>query len=315
MRQIAMPASKSMIIQELMEKFRVSWPALPSNHWESRPEQTVSAYFGSIIHAVSDPWNLEPKLDQLARHRKQKNANLNSAFKLLTGRRRTLATSTPGIHEVMNQLASDPPTVIDKIRVSLKPDLPRFPTLELEVHLDNDARTAKLDTATLIYDRRIADLLLPAHPVDVRFISQASFSAMSSNFDPALLTFLANSNLNVWGNERLQTPQTLVLNLPSHTVGGAIEVDKDIRYSFASLAVISSMITLHQGFPLVLSTVEAGQSGGRSEELRIDLPRYSDRASEEPGKNRIDGGSSGGWDAQFLMWYGAVKEAVGKIPR
>ena len=310
-----MPASKSLTIRDLKNRFRSAWPTLTSNHWDSEPQQTVSAYIGSIVHSLWSKEHFENALNELAVNRKTKNRDVRRNLELLMQNRRAFAPNNPGLYEAVSQLVTDTPVLVNTIRISLKPDLPRFPSLELIASLDDRTKAAELETARLIYDFKTMDLLLPAEPVDVRFVSQTSFAAKLNNFDSALLTFLANSNLDVWGNDRLTTPQNLVLRLPSHSVGGAVPVERDASYSFASLSVHSDLKMLFQGFPLTVSTVEAGLAGGRRHELKLDLHEFAERAKKGLSPvSEAKGDVLSPWDAQFLMWYGAVKEIVRKVP-
>lgn len=313
LQQLAMPAAESIIVQDLKDRFRNIWTALASDYWDSRPEQTVSASFGSIVHALQTLTDFENRVRLAGGGRVQR---VETALNSIKQHRRTFIPNIPSIVATMDQLVKDAPTLFNYIRILLKPDLERFPLLELEVRLDGQHQTTKLASAHLRHNIRVKDLLLPVQGTDVRFTSQTSFSAKPENYDPAILTFLANSNLNIWGNDRLKTPHRLALNLPSHTANGGTQIGKDVQYSFLSLSVCSDMESLFQGFPLVLSTIEAGKSGGRRQELKLELHGYSESIDEEKKEiSRLDDETLSLWNAEFTLWYGAVREVVATISR
>ena len=323
--KLTMPASKSLIIQDLRKRFRGSANTVESEHWRSTPEQTVSATFGNIAHSIAKPAQLLTKLYNPGLDKYETRRTSKRVFAKLIQHRRAFVAKAPSVLPVVNELATKEPTLSTSILITLKPDIDTLPRLDLEVLVDSNKRVTELCGANLAFDIRTFDLLLPAQSVDIRYLSRTSFVATPENFDPAILTFLANSNIDVWGTERLRTPQGLVLSMPGHE---STSEQTKAHYSVASLAVCSNLRTTFQGFPLTLSTIEAGRSGGRREELKLDFHGYPDLVGDagESGADREapseplevdpppEQEALTRWDAEFLMWYGTVKDVVSRIP-
>ena len=313
LEQLTMPASQSLIIKDLAERFRTVWAAGESDHWDTEPKQLIQARFGSIVHSVEKLTWLEAELNEMADDPELRANNINETFNKLRRFRRAFVGKVPNVVAAMNELAKDQPTLTNSILITLKPEIEFHPLLELEISVNNGEQTTRLARADLVHDTRVVDLLLPVHPVDVRFASRTLFTAKPANFDPAILTFLSNSNLDVWGKDRLRTPQALVLDLPTSGREKKVEENIQAKYSFSSLSVCSDLRGSFQSFPLTLSTVEAGKSGGHREELQLEFHARSD-------KNVIDMDYGfekeipDFWAVEFMMWYGAIKEVVSRIP-
>ena len=204
----------------------------------------------------------------------------------MTEARREILTTTPGMLRLLQERRQDSQNGEHLYIILLPmppPDSPlrlanALPTLELRVGLDDENQTAKLDMARLIINHEDLDVLLPRNLVDVRVSQQISVYA--ETFAPALQEFIQSSNLDVWGNERLATPNSLSLTIPGyairsvkdpHNSGYAQGVSVD--YTFASLEHHSRIgSSFSQDTDINYTIIEAGRTGGRREELSI-LPR------------------------------------------
>ena len=311
LQQLTMPGSKSLIIKDLARRFGIVWTAAKSDYWDTKPSQVIQGAFGSVVHSIEKAFKWESELDETASDPKLRAIKIRETFDRLSQSRRAFVTKAPNVLAAMKELARDQPALTNRISINMKPDIESHPSLELEISVNNNEQITKLASVDLIYDTQIVDLLLPVHPVDVRFKAQTLFAANPENFDPAILTFLANSNLHLWGEERLRTPQRLVLDLPSSGRETNAEENNQAQYSFASLSVCSDLRASFQGFPLTMSTIEAGKSGGHREEMKLEF-----RASSNENIRKTSVGSDkeipSWWTVDFMMWYGAVKEVASR---
>ena len=317
--------------------------------WKPQPQTTIVAALGMICYALAD---VSP-YDKLSMDIKQKEQSEKQlALNLLGQERRTLVTSVPGVLPTIEKLVSGTWTIKHCIKILLEPTEAFYargrctaPSLELEIGLDDNARTTGLSRARLINNERVTDLLLAKQGADLRFISQCWFEADLANIDPSILTFLANSSLEI-GKARLQTPPLLKLAVPFATCRPSKKaaLDKnpknqtsgarkgssfaerrrskgtdaaqqvDVEYTLNSLSVISQVKALYEGFDISVSTIEAGKMGGRKQEVRIEAPGI---ANEEvlalhsvARRKRLYPLAN----QQFLGLYAAVIELVARIP-
>ena len=314
MNQLTMPPSNSFDIEDLKNQFRKEFATAKSEYWEPCPAQAVSAAFGSVVHALSDVAKLEHGLYSLTKSKREKENIQKSIFNRLTRSPRAFVTMFPNMLAVMDEMIPIPPTLSNFIRIALRPNTPSFPFLELDINLDNRSKSTELTSARLIYRTDVQDLLLPIHPVDVRFTSRTTFFSNTQRFDPALLSFLSNSNLDVWGNDMLTTPPNLALEVPLASNNEQCSSTAVVDYSFLNLSVCSDLKGVCQGFPLTLSTTKAGKSGGRKQMLHLDLLSSTDEKLASTGSHPEDKGSLHRWDTDFLLWYGTIKNIVARIP-
>lgn len=318
------------------------------SHWKPQPETAVIATLGMLCHALTDTPNLQTMLSW--DRQTKENTTKDEALEQLTKERRTLHTVIPGILSTIEKVVSSPWTIKHCIKILLLPSKVHSakeqcyaPSLELEIRLDDDAKTIGLSRARMIHDERVTDLLLPKQGADVRFLAQSWFEADSGNVDPSILTFLSNSNLEI-GEKRLDTPPLLSLIVPSTicrptkpTIPNkrrskkpkirksdssdfeGLEDPKSgqcvtVEYTMSSINVCSQLSTLYEGFELSVSTVEAGKMGGRREEIRIEAPGIANEeilalSSVAPKKRQYPLAHQ-----QFLGLFAAVKELVARIP-
>ena len=172
-----------------------------------------------------------------------------------------------------------------------------FPGLMLYIRIDPDTKETSLAEVRLILEEIEVDLLLPDEAADIRFLTE-SFLSPAGEVDPEIEKFLEASSLGVAGNQRLRTPKSLTMLIPSHAIrsfpavssdsktansgpplGGAAKPGVSVEYTFTSLEHRSVVAGLDAdaGFRMQYSIVEAGETGGRREELRMVLAKQPTR--------------------------------------
>lgn len=170
-----------------------------------------------------------------------------------------------------------------------------FPGLMLYIRIDPDTKETSLAEVRLILEETEVDLLLPDEAADIRFLTE-SFLSPAGEVDPEIEKFLEASSLRVAGNQRLRTPKSLTVLIPAHTIrpfpaasndsktansgpplGGAAQPGVSVEYTFTSLEHRSVVAGLDadSGFRMQYSIVEAGETGGRRDELRMMFAKQS----------------------------------------
>lgn len=270
--------------------------SLPSSFWARSPARKISAVFGHILYPfnTSDKMKTErkgPKPDPVLR---DKQTFFNS--------RREILTSTIGPRSYLQKSRLSDIEESEELRIMLTPaqetDLAGpirvFPGLMLYIRIDPDTKKASLAEVRLILEEREVDLLLPDKAADIRFLAESSLSA-AGEVDPEIEKFFEASYLNVTGHQRLRTPKNLTLLIPSHatrTSSGASSDSKttnsrppprelanasvSVDYTFTSLehwSVVAGF-DARSGFRLQYSIVEAGETGGRRDELRMMFVKH-----------------------------------------
>ena len=239
-------------------------------YWRSQETHSVMATIGQVLypdtrtksHAGNGSEDIDQRNDS---HR----IFVSSPFNLLTALKEGKSQNPTKTHELRIRLS---PTA--KSNKLVKDSLPN---IDLLVDLDWDQRRTKLKRIDLIKHNRTGDLLLPDKAVDIRFISSSFVESMGNNVDPSILSFVENSHLDIWGRDHLRTPPKIELSIPGHATkqspGTNERLTESLRaeYAFLSLEQRSSLHLNYQGFPLVYTTIEAGKSGGRRDELCLHL--------------------------------------------
>lgn len=214
-------------------------------------------------------------------------------------------------------------------------DLSRKPNLEILIAIDREERTTRLASVRLIFATRHCDLVLPAHQMDLRFSTEQQAIAKSSiMLLPAIQTFLAESNFDIWGTERLKTPPTLKLSIPKYSFhrssqqSSGDEADSSsvtktcsehTEYEFASLEHRASLGHRSGDLDVLYSVIEAGRTGGRREGLQLcaqspltdkvgsNMIRLVNSMIEESMSNQHDDDSdidaTGHSGNQYLSWH------------
>ncbi|SLM35597.1 Zinc finger, C2H2 [Lasallia pustulata] len=178
--------------------------------------------------------------------------------------------------------------IVVRLSPSLQPTLETLdkmalPSLELWIRIDENTKTIHLWKSRLVVAERESDLLLPDKGVDIRFAAQ-SYLESANQLDPSIFDFVQNSNLNIWGTSRIQTPANLKLSVPRRalradsTAAGLPALDNNgeipVEYVFAGLDHRSQLRFQYEDVEMTCTTIEAGQTGGRRTEVRLLTPAY-----------------------------------------
>lgn len=262
---------------------------MPKSHWCPRKVTTVTANIGLLVYP-------EIKKDvhvagENARHvpRTKKDALARSSLKESIQKRRVIVPS-PEMPSVLQRLASPHFDIEYEMYVRLSPvandgesSAVLFPEIDMRITIDSTAKQTYLREVRLITQERVSDILLPEHAVDVQFDACSYIVASPEDIDPRIVQFVNESNFNVWGADRLKTPSRLRLSIPKLALRQPDDATKaafqeevsataEAEYAFASMDHRSHMTLKYQGFPVIFTTIEAGQSGGRRDELRLQMP-------------------------------------------
>lgn len=180
-----------------------------------------------------------------------------------------------------------------------------FPGLVLYVRIDPDTKKPSLAEVRLILEDREVDLLLPDEAADIRF-SAESFLPAAGGIDPEIINFFEASYLDVTGHRRLRTPKNLTLLVPKHAIRTfsadssesttantglreSAKPDVPVEYTFTGLehwSVIAGFDT-ESGFRVQYSIVEAGETGGRRDELRMMFVKQEPKVSKGRDRGRL----------------------------
>ena len=165
---------------------------------------------------------------------------------------------------------------------SLPVPVKALPDLEIKVAFDDKNKTVSIKDVRLVTTIE-QDYLQPRSVVDLRFIRKQCVYA-NAKVDPCISAFVGNSNLDIWGTERLSTPLGLSLSIPTLSVqshrGFDPKAHESLLVDYASLGLEhrSSLTFLYQdpdSWPtLSYTNVEAGRIGGRRDELSLHSHRF-----------------------------------------
>lgn len=250
-------------------------------HWADSSLCETSAVFGYILYPMSKA---------LEARRTAHIAKGNIPGDVLNIEQEFL-TKLPGLRSFLQRSGLTDIEEGEELRIKLFPDqeMPTegqtniFP--DLDISLDINRRSEKVSHASsrLVFPECEVDILLPDEGTDVKFISR-SFVSLSEPLSPRISTFIENSNLNVFGQERLRTPTGLTISVPSHairpvpgtkndatdkTIGSGMGSDILVNYTFARLEHRSSFSGKLSGASVQYTVIEAGKTGGKREELRM----------------------------------------------
>lgn len=285
--------------------------SLPYSVWARSPAKETSAVFGHILYPLDTP-------DRTKTGRKEQKPNLNRrANQTFFNSRREIMTSISGSRSYLQKSGLGNIEEIEELRILLTPAQksdatelagPKIvsPGLMLYIRIDPDTKETSLADVRLILEEIEVDLLLPDKAADIRFLTE-SFLSAAGEVDPEIEKFLEASSLGVAGNQRLRTPKNLTVLIPAHAIrpfpaasnhsktansgpslGGAAKPGVSVEYTFTSLEHRSVVAGLDadSGFRMQYSIVEAGETGGRRDELRIMF-------AKQPTKN-LNGGCGHG---------------------
>ena len=252
-------------------------------YWENRVTHWSRVILGQLAFPIQHARKMETKL-------KKSKPDISYRDRIQTGfaeAQRAFATTVPGITRIVEaSVVSMLPVerlLIRMVPVS-SPNLPQanldhVPQLEILINLYAKERATRFKAARLVLTHEELDLLLPSHTTDIRFVRRLNLYSNREERDPCLVDFINASNFDIWGSERLRTPNNLRISIPTCLIPGFEENEPStvdgllpIDYKFAGLEHRSDL-----NLPLLGSnrpqytTIEAGRLGGRREELAVSL--------------------------------------------
>ncbi|KAH7158010.1 mitochondrial inner-membrane-bound regulator-domain-containing protein [Dactylonectria estremocensis] len=136
---------------------------------------------------------------------------------------------------------------------------------------------------------QVDDVMLPTQSVDVRLVNERHLP-LDINQAP-LKQFLKRSQFNLRAG-RLQTPAQVILAIPEQWInprskgGKTSEVTVDVLYAFRGIEIHQNIEMPFQGNTLRYSLIEAGQHGGKRQELSLQAGPPGDLRKSFRGKQR-----------------------------
>lgn len=250
-------------------------------HWAGSSLCESSAVFGYILY---------PMLKTLEARRTAHIAKGNVPDDISNSEQEFL-TKIPGLRSFLQRSGLTDIEEGEELRIRLFPDqgvgtegqTNIFPDLDISLDINRRSEKVSLASSRLVFPELEVDLLLPDESTDIKFISR-SFVSLGEQLSPRISTFIENSNLNVFGQERLRTPTSLTISVPSHairpvsgtkddaankTIGSETGSDILVNYTFARLEHRSSFSGKLSGASVQYTVIEAGKTGGKREELRM----------------------------------------------
>ena len=271
--------------------------------WNESLERRTFATFGQILYPSE-------RLKALSQITETKEVSLRSTtLRNSLYSRRHLFCGVPGLRFMLHN--ANPGTQVgEDLRIRLRPS-PEvlveegvrriFPDVELRIECDLATKSCDFSSARLILDGQEVDLLLPNEMVDIRFYS-TSHILSGSKTDLEILNFLSSSNINVFAQEALTFPDTVILSIPAHLVreppsGAALKKkgahksessqassleeapDIDVKYTFSNLEHWSHMSGKIKGLNFKYAVITSGKTRKR-EEIRVEL--YEEEEGSKP---------------------------------
>ena len=254
--------------------------------WQSRVSYLDSAVLGQVLFPTAAAEQKAASIQAKSKGVKDVKIQYESGLW-----RREFMTQVPGMlqmFEAFRAVASGPDLGSEEfLNIRLTPSFKNtslpipievLPDLEIRIWLDNGSKTATVRHARLVHSKTL-DLLLPQKIVDLRFFRQTCVYWRCGRLDPQIQQFVQDSNLDIWGTERLRTPTELTLEIPlnaikTHTFP-AMDQPATIlaEYTFASLEHHSELrIPFREQDPrtdLTYTSIEGGKIGGRRDELAL----------------------------------------------
>lgn len=278
----------------------------PDSFWGGPPARKTSAVIGHILY----PWGTSERTK--SGRKGPKPVPVLGVNKPPFNSRREILTSITGPRTYLQKSRLCDIEEREELRIILTPahktdpaGSPRvFPGLILYARIDPDTKEASLAEVRLILEEREADLLLPDEAADIRFLAE-SFLPAAGEVDPEIMKFFKASFLDVTGHQRLRTPQNLRLLIPAHAVRMISEDSSDastsnsslppeeaaksgvsVEYTFTSLEHCSVIagFDVDSGFRIQYSVVEAGETGGKRDELRMMFAKQPPKTPKDRGR-------------------------------
>lgn len=162
--------------------------------------------------------------------------------------------------------------------VSLPVPVEALPDLEIRMSFDHENKTTSIKDVRLVNEKE-KDFLQPQKIVDLRFVRKQCVYAKDDSIDPRIVSFVQDSNFDIWGTERLKTPLGISLSIPALAIQSHKDFDPKkhesllVDYTSLGLEHRSSLIMPYQESDswstLTYTSVEAGRVGGRRDELSL----------------------------------------------
>ena len=272
------------------------------SHWDSLERHSIVATIGQVVfpdtrkqsHAIQPRYKVYRQIGQSIR-------DFGKSFRLSMNSPHIFIPSPFNLMTVLHMNKSQNPRQTHELRIRLRPAAESYhmvkgslsrtsksyqtvkescPDIDLFIDIDWDKKRTKLKDARLISDDRISDLMLPEEAVDVRLEAHSYLTFSKNNIDPNILSFIDSSNLDMWGTDRLRTPSRIQLSVPKYVIGPRSSSGQladggesvKVEYTFLSLEQRSSLHLEYESYPLIYTTIEAGRSGGRRDELCLHMP-------------------------------------------
>lgn len=166
---------------------------------------------------------------------------------------------------------------------SLPVPINALPDLEIMIFTDHDRKTTSIKDVRLVTGKE-KDFLQPENVVDLRFIRNQYVYAKDDCIDPCILSFVQDSNLDIWGTGSLKAPLDLSLSIPALAIRSHNGFDPKsyetllVNYAYFGLEHRSSLTIPYQdrdSWPtLTYTNIEAGRIGGSRDELSLHSLRF-----------------------------------------
>lgn len=304
----SIPGSSNLPIQ----KPSIQADRLPDSFWATSPARKTSAVFGHILYPLHAS-------DRMRKARK--GSKPDPVLQAFFNSRREILTSITSPRSYLQKRRLSDSRKSEELRIMLTPtqktdlEVPsrELPGLMLYVRIDPDTKEASLSEVSLVLEEREVDLLLPDEATDIRFITE-SFLPAAREVDPTIVKFFKASYLDVTGHQRLRTPKNLTLLVPAHIIrtlsavsgtsktassgpqpGEETKTGVSVEYIFTSLehrSVVAGF-DVDSGFRVRYSFVEAGETGGRRDELRMMFVEQRPKNREGHGRIPLHSGDEG----------------------
>lgn len=264
-----------------------------SDFWSGSPKLETFASFGQVGYpdelVRTLHWKLETTEDsakpRMIRHHLDTQRQFFCGF---SGLRFMLENVHPSMQvgEDLRIRLTPSPEVFKKEKVGRI-----FPDVELRVKCDLASKTCEFSGARLIFDRREVDVLLPTEIVDIRFCSTSHIPSLAKT-TPQILDFLSASNVNVFAQEAIAFPGSLILSIPATAIRKRPKAGRPVRDEFLSFTKRVWQSDPQFSLEYVLSNYEhwsymsgdimglnfesgvvTGWKTGKREEFRMALPQ------------------------------------------
>ncbi|KAL9124470.1 MAG: hypothetical protein Q9217_006197 [Psora testacea] len=295
------------------ERNQYEVPPSIAKYWTPHLVSDTMATLGQVVFPTTTTHGAQLNLLKTA------SGNRSAEFEeTMAQSRREFLTKIPGLLGSLRLLRTESENS-ESLYITLSPNPPphsspqlakALPRMELRIGLTDSEQRVRMETARLIVEEKELDVLLPVDILDIRLSKQTSVYANA--FDPALQAFVSLSNLDIWGNDRLTTPNSLSIMVPGHAIRSPNQryglkhfQDLQVDYVFTNLEHRSRLTTAYPPDAEINYTIiEAGRTRGRREELTLVL-------SQQALQNSV---ADRRWDPDSSLWS-AANSLIARIRR